>query len=114
MEPIMSKTVRITSDSANANASTITKLAEQLKAWSRVSKASLVAMAENGELPVGRLLSTPEYKAKRGYNKAHSLHRYVAVVHFPLSRGGGSSLYKSKAAVMAAEAKGYRVEWISR
>jgi hypothetical protein len=46
--------------------------------------------------------------------KARKLHPYVAIVKFPMSKGGGTLWYKNKATVnkLLAQQAGFKVEWL--
>ena len=81
-------------------------LEEQLKQWQQRNQPTT---------PSTPTKSATQLQRVQGHiGKARKLHPYVAVVKFPVSRGGGTLWYKSKATVdkLIAQQAGFKVEWL--
>lgn len=104
MENVMSKQTKTVSPKTL----TLNTFQNQLRAWQRAATNN---NAGQNSVPV-----VATHKAAHNPN-AHTstLRRYCAIVEFPLSKGGGYSYYKSRAAVEKFEARaseGYQVTWL--
>ena len=72
------------------------------------------------QIKLEAVLNKTEFKVRRDnrpkptatHKGKHALHKYVGVVEFPLTLGGGVTWLKSSSALRNYEAKGWKVVWL--